>query len=45
MSDVTIDEMADVTIDEMADAITGGNDVGRWVLWPVNIPEQCRNIG
>jgi len=22
------------TIDEIADAITGGNDIGLWALWP-----------
>ena len=33
------------TIDEMAEAITGGNDIGLWALWPANIPEKCRNIG
>jgi len=33
------------TIDEMADAITGGNDIGFWVLWPANIPEKRGNIG
>ena len=26
----------------MADAITGGNDIGLWALWPANIPE---NVG
>jgi len=26
------------TIDEMAEAITEGNDIGLWVLWPANIP-------
>jgi len=30
------------TIDEMADAITGGNDVGLWSLWPVSVPEKMR---
>jgi len=30
------------TIDEMGDAITGGNDVGLWALWPANIPEKMR---
>jgi len=29
-------------IDDMADAITGGNDIGLWALWPANIPE---NVG
>ena len=24
----------------MADAITGGNDIGLWALWPTNIPEK-----
>ena len=28
------------TIDEMADAITGGNDIGLWALWPANVPEK-----
>ena len=28
------------TIDEMADAITRGNDIGLWTLWPANIPEK-----
>jgi len=23
-------------------AITGGNNIGLWVLWPANIPEQMR---
>jgi len=23
-------------------AITGGNDIGLWALWPANIPEQMR---
>jgi len=27
------------TIDEMADAITGGNDIGLWALWPASIQE------
>jgi len=26
----------------MADTITGGNDIGLWALWPVNIPEKIR---
>jgi len=26
----------------MADAITGGNDIGHWALWPANIPEKMR---
>jgi len=30
------------TIDEMADAITGGNDIGLWALWPANIPEKMQ---
>ena len=34
------DERQDVSsknmVDEMADAITGGNGVGLWVLWPAN---------
>jgi len=28
------------TMDEMADAITGGNDIGLWALWPANIAEE-----
>jgi len=28
----------------MADAITGGNDIGLWDLWPASIPEKCGNI-
>ena len=32
-------------IDEMANAITGGNDIGLWALWPANIPGKCGNIG
>jgi len=27
-------------MDEMADAITGGNDIALWALWPANIPEK-----
>ena len=30
------------TLDEMADAITGGNDIGLWALWPANIPEKMQ---
>jgi len=30
------------TIDEIADAITGGNDMGIWALWPANILEKMR---
>ena len=30
------------TIDEMADAITGGNDIALWALWPANIQEKMR---
>ena len=30
------------TIDEIADAITGGNDIGLWVLGPVNVPEKLQ---
>jgi len=26
----------------MADAITGGNDIGLWALWPANMPEKMR---
>jgi len=26
----------------MADAITVGNDIRLWTLWPANIPEQMR---
>jgi len=26
----------------MADAITGGNDIGLWTLWPANISEKMR---
>ena len=32
------------TIDEIADAITGGNDVGLWALWPANMPEKCGKL-
>ena len=32
------------TIDEMADAITGGNDIGLWALWPAIIPEKMREF-
>jgi len=28
----------------MADAISGGNDIGLWVLWPANIPEKNAGI-
>jgi len=28
------------TMNEMADAITGGNHIGLWALWPANIPEN-----
>jgi len=30
------------TIDEMADAITGGNDICLWALWPAKIPEKMQ---
>jgi len=30
------------TTDEMANAITGGNDIGLWALWPASIPEKIR---
>jgi len=33
------------TIDGMADAITGGNDIGLWALWPASIPGKYGNIG
>ena len=36
------DESSKNTIDEMADAITGGNNIGVWALWPANIPEKVR---
>jgi len=26
----------------MANAITGGNDIGLWAVWPANIPEKMR---
>jgi len=26
----------------MTDAITGGNDIGLWALWPASIPEEMR---
>jgi len=26
----------------MAEAITGGNDIGLWALWPANIPKKMR---
>ena len=29
----------------MADAITWGNDIGLWALWPAKIPEKCGNTG
>jgi len=29
-------------MNEMPDAITGGNDIGPWALWPANIPEKIR---
>ena len=32
------------TVDEMADAITGGNDIGLWALWPAIIPEKMREF-
>jgi len=28
----------------MADAVTGGNDIGLWALWPANIPEKNAGI-
>jgi len=33
------------TIDEMAEAITEGNDIGLWVLWPANIPYTGKKAG
>ena len=33
------------TVNEMADAVTGGNHIDLWALWPANIPEKCGNIG
>jgi len=29
-------------MNEMSDTITGGNDIGLWVLWPANTPEKMR---
>jgi len=30
----------------MADAVTGGNNIGLWALWPANIYwKKCDNIG
>jgi len=29
----------------MVDAITWGNVIGLWALWPAKIPEKCGNIG
>jgi len=26
----------------MADAVTGGNDIDLWALWPANLPEKMR---
>ena len=28
----------------MANAITGGNDIGLWTLWPANVLEKSGNI-
>ena len=39
------DQSSKNTIDEMADAVSGGNDIGIWALWPDNISEKCENIG
>jgi len=36
------DVLSKNTIDEMADAITRGNDIRLWALWPANIPEKMR---
>jgi len=45
-SSAAAEERKDVSsknaIDEIADAITGGNDIGLWVLWPVNVPEKMQ---
>jgi len=40
ISKVRQDVSSKNTIDEMADAITVGNKIGLWALWPANIPEK-----
>jgi len=46
-SSAVVEERQDVsaknTIYEMADAITGGNAIGLWALWPAG--KKCGNIG